>query len=77
MLRLVPNWVLWIVIPAAALASPFIAMLLLFVVGEMLWDVGSTIGPGPSLGVCGAALVSLVFYWLRPRPPQPEAGLAD
>jgi hypothetical protein len=74
MLRFVPNWVLWVVILAAAAASPFVGMLLLLLIGEVLWDVGSAIGPGPSLGIGAAVLGLLLFHKLRPRPPQPEAG---
>ena len=73
MLRFVPAWLLWVVILAAAATSPFFAMLLLFLVGEVLWDLGRAIGFGPSLGVAAAASALLLFCKLRPRPPQPEA----
>jgi hypothetical protein len=74
MLRHIPNWVLWAIVIAAAITSPFVAMLSLFLVGELLWAAANTIGIPASLGLCGAASIALLLLKLRPEAAEPEAG---
>ena len=76
MLHFVPNWLLWVVVLAAAFASPFVALLVVFLIGELLWDAVSTLGAAPTLGLCAGALGLLLFLKWRPRPPQAEAESA-
>ena len=72
--RFIPNWFLWVVVVAAAIASPFVAMLFLFFVGEVLWDAGDAIGLPATLSVCAAAACTLLFVKFRPRPARPSPG---
>ena len=67
-----PTWLLWIIVVGGAVLSPFIAMLLLFLAAELLWDVADAIG-GPavlSLGI--GILAGLAIGKLRPQQPQPS-----
>jgi hypothetical protein len=74
MLRYIPNWVLWAIVLAAAAASPFIAMLSLILVGELLWNVADTIGLQATLGLSAALVIVLVLLKSRPSRPELEAG---
>jgi hypothetical protein len=74
MLRFIPNWLLWAIVVAAAVASPFIAMLSLLLAGELLWAAGNTIGVPATLGLCSAAGIFLLLLRLRLERPEPEPG---
>lgn len=72
--RFIPNWFLWLIVIAATIASPFVALLLLFLVGEVMWDAGNAIGLPATLTVCAAATCTLLFVKFRPRPAGPSPG---
>ena len=69
----VPTWLLWIIVVAAGVLSPFAAMLLLFLVGELLWDVADAVGGLAVLALGIGVLAGLAIGKLRSYPPQPSA----
>jgi hypothetical protein len=72
-MRSISTFVLWVVVIAAGIAGPFMSMLLLFLVAELLWDAATAIGVPVALSLCIGVVAGLLLGKLHPRPSQPSA----